>query len=425
MATSLALGGIRVQIPRALEPMITDALRTFRVVIVTGPRQAGKTTVVRRTIGDDGTFARLDDESVLQAARVDPAGFAAFGRIPRAFDEVQRGGDPLIRAIKSVVDDDPTPGQFLLNGSADFLTVPTLSESLAGRAALLDFWPLSQSEIERTGGRFLRLILESPEALLELGPSGVAPSEYLERICRGGFPEAVAMPQEARSRWYSNYVRTVTERDITELTGARRARQLPRVLALIAARTANELVVSHIHDDSGLGSRATTEDYIGYLQMAYLIRLLPAWSRNLTRKVARHPKVHVVDSGLAAQVLGKTPEALARPTDPARGQLLESFVVNELTRQAGMLHANLRFHHLRGRDGAEVDLVVEHGDGTINAFEIKSSATATPADAKWLAWLRDKTGDDFRSGTLLYTGERPFKLGDRLAALPISQLWQA
>lgn len=175
-----------VQIPRALEPTIADALRAFRVVVVTGPRRAGTTTVVRRTIGDDRTLARLDDESVLQAARADPTGFAGFGRIPRAFDEVQRGGDPLIRAIKGVVDDDPTPGQFLMNGSADFLTVPTLSESLAGRAALLDLWPLSQSEIERTGGQFLRMILESTDALLELGPSGVAPRDYLERICREG-----------------------------------------------------------------------------------------------------------------------------------------------------------------------------------------------------------------------------------------------
>lgn len=410
------------QRPRRLEPILREALDTFRVVVVTGPRQAGKTTLVRRTIAGEGTFARFDDEAVLQAALADPGGFASFGATPRAIDEIQRGGDPLIRAIKAVVDDDPSPGQYLLNGSADFLTVPTISESLAGRAAFLELWPFTQGELHAGSDRFLEHALRDPDRLLDVAPSP-RDRDYLERICAGGFPEATGLRERARRTWFRNYVRTVTERDITELTGARRAQQLPRVLSLLAARTAGELVVAHIHDDSGLGSRGTTDDYIAYLQMTYLVHLLPAWSRNLTRKITRHPKIHVVDSGLAAHVLGKDPTSLARPDDPVRGPLHETFVVNELLRQAGWLEDDVRLHHLRDRDGAEIDLVIEAADGRVVAVEVKASSTARPTDARWLAWLRDKIGDDFVTGIVLYTGPRAFPLGDRLVAVPIAGLW--
>jgi hypothetical protein len=409
--------------PRRLEGIIEEALRAFRVVVVTGPRQAGKTTLVQRSLAGSGSFARLDDEATLLAAIADPVGFATFGDPPRAFDEIQRGGDPLVRAIKAVVDQNTAPGQFLLNGSADFLTVPTISESLAGRAAFLELWPFTQGELDGTHDGFLATAFTSPDALADAEPSNLTTSDYLDRICAGGFPEAVTMAARTRRTWFRNYIRTVTERDITELTGARRSQQLPRILSLLAARTANELVVSHVHDASGLGSRTTTEDYIAYMQMTYLVMTLPAWSRNLTRKITRHPKIHLTDTGLAAQILGKDPASLARPTDPARGPLIETFVFNELHRQTTWLDDEIRLHHLRDRDGAEIDLVAESADGRIVAIEVKAAPTAIATDARWLAWLRDKTGDDFTAGIVLHTGPRPYRLGDRIYAAPISHLW--
>lgn len=409
--------------PRRLEPIIEEALRAFRVVVVTGPRQAGKTTLVQHTLAGGGTFARLDDEATLQAAIADPVGFATFGDTPRAFDEIQRGGDPLVRAIKAVVDQSKEPGQFLLNGSADFLAVPTISESLAGRAAFLELWPFTQGELDGTPDGFLARAFGSPDVLADAEPSDLTTAHYFDRICAGGFPEALRMPTRSRRTWFRNYIRTVTERDITELTGARRSQQLPRILSLLAARTANELVVAHVHDASGLGSRATTEDYIAYLQMTYLAITLPAWSRNLTRKITRHPKIHLTDTGLAAHILGKDPTALARPTDPARGPLVETFVFNEIHRQTTWLDDEIRLHHLRDRDGAEIDIVAESADGRIVAIEVKSAPTATATDARWLAWLRDKTADDFTAGIVLHTGPRAYRLGDRLYAIPISHIW--
>jgi len=406
-----------------MRPIVEEALAAFRVVVVTGQRQSGKTTLVRQVLGETGTLARLDEEAVLQAALADPAGFVSYGPTPRAFDEVQRAGDPLIRAIKAAVDTDPSPGQFLLDGSADFLTVPTISESLAGRAAFFELWPFSQGELGEGPDGFLRRALDDPASFRSGPASNLTTVDYLERLCVGGFPEVTQLPEAARNSWFRNYVRTVTQRDIKELTGARKAAQLPKVLSLLAARSAGEMVVSHVHDDVQLGSRETTEDYIGYLQMAYLVHLLPAWSRNLTTRITRHPKVYLSDTGLAAHILGRKPAALTRPDDPARGSLIETFVVNELVKQLGWSGDDIHVHHLRDRNGAEIDVVIETNDGRVVALEIKAASSVNGADAKWLTWLRDKLGDDFVHGFVLYTGERPWSMGERITAAPISYLW--
>jgi predicted AAA+ superfamily ATPase len=394
-------------------------------VVVSGARQAGKTTLVRQVLGGEGTFVRLDDEASLQAARADPASMVRFGPTPRAFDEVQRAGDPLVRAIKTVVDDDPSPGQFLLDGSADFLTVPTISESLAGRAAFLELWPFTQGEMGGGPDGFIDVAFRSPGVLRTGAASDLSPLDYLDRVVSGGFPEAVTLPPSARGTWFANYVRTVTQRDIAELTGARRADQLPKLLRLLAARTASEMIVSHIHQDAGLGSRDTTDDYIGFLGMTYLVQVLPAWSRNLTSKVKRHPKVHLCDTGLAAYLVGKRVEALARPTDPARGPLLETFAFNELRRQLAWSGVDAAAHHFRDRDGAEVDMIFEATDGRVVAVEVKASATVERNDFRWLELLRAKAGDDFVHGFVLYCGDRPLAFGDRLTAVPLSYVWQS
>jgi len=406
--------------PRRLTPVVERALRAFRVVVVTGPRQAGKTTLVRHVLGGAATLVRLDDEATLQAARRDPASFARLGEFPRAFDEIQRGGDPLVRAIKAVVDDETRPGQFLLNGSADFLTVPSISESLAGRAAFVELWPFTQGEMDAGTDRFVDVAFSDPERFRHGPASRLAIVDYLERVVAGGYP--VGLDRRNRRTWFSNYVRTVTQRDITELTGARRADQLPKLLRLLAARTGQELIRAHIQADAGL-SRVTTDDYIGFLVMTYLIGLIPAWSKNLTTKEKRHPKLHLTDSGLACWLCGKQIDALARPADRHRGPLLETFAVNELRRQLTWSDTDAALHHFRDRDGAEVDVILEASDGRVVAVEIKASATVDGGDLRWLELLRTKLGDEFVHGFVLYCGDRPLPFGDRLTAIPLAHLW--
>jgi len=408
---------------RRLGSLVREALEFSRVVVVAGPRQAGKTTLVRSLTEGRGTFHRLDDDATLQAALADPRGFLAFGDRPIVIDEIQRGGDPLVRAIKLAVDEDPTPGQFLLDGSADFLTVPTISESLAGRAVLLDLWPFSQGEIHGINDSFVQLALSDSTVIRATRPCDVIPSGYLDRVCAGGYPDAVALPVTARGRWFSNYLRTLIQRDVTELTGARKTDQLPRLLRALAARTSSELVMASVHRDVGLGALETTVDYVSYLEMIYLIHRIPAWSRNLTAKVKKHPKVYITDTGLAAAVLAKTPAALANPLDPARGPLLETFVVNEIVKQISWIDTDVRPYHFRDRSGIEIDLILEHGDGRVVALEVKSATSVNQRDVRHLGWLRDKLDDRFTHGFILYTGTHTYSLGDRITATPIASLW--
>lgn len=407
---------------RWLSDRVTRGLRLARVVVVTGPRQSGKTTLVRDLAAPAGTFRRLDDDATLQAARTDPVAFVNYGPTPRVIDEIQLGGDALIRAVKTVVDDDPAKGQFLLDGSADFLTVPGLSESLAGRAAFYELLPFSQGEIEGVRDGFIRHAFTEPYALRELPASRIARGDYLDRVVRGGFPEAHVLPSEDRDDWFDGLVRTVTQRDITALTNARRSNEIPRLLRLLAARTASELVVSQIHADSGLG-RDATADYIGFLEMTYMVHKVPAWSGNFTNRARRTPKTYVLDSGLAAHLLGGDVDGLSVPEDQRRGPLVETFVAGEVKKQLAWSGTRAQMFHYRDQHGAEVDLVLEQPDGRIVAIEVKGASTVQSRDFKHLTALRDKLGDRFVHGFVLSMHPTPAAFGDRLSGLPISALW--
>ena len=422
---------IPANVPRRVAPLLDDLMRAFRVVILAGARQSGKTTLARSVAERGGVFLSLDDPSLLEIAREDPLGFVEHRARPVVIDEVQRGGDDLVRAVKLAVDANPSPGAFLLTGSADFLTVPRLSESLAGRAAFVELMPFSEAEMGGTTG-LLEILM--PDALsgdlaslcddlLSSPASDLTRSDYAERVCRGGYPEALRMSAADRRRWFDGYVRTIVARDITELTGARRAWNLPTLLNAAAARTAGEFVLEDLHRDAGFGAITTTADYVSHLEMAYLLTRLPSWSTSPATRIKRRPKIHLTDTGLAAALLGVTAERLLAPADRSRGSLFETFTVNELRRQATALREQPRIHHYRDRQGREIDLVVEYADGQIIGLEVKSGLTVRPSDAKSLIWLRDSASDHFALGLIFYAGQHPLKLSDRILALPMSYLW--
>lgn len=419
-------------LPRRIEPALRRALGVFRVVVLHGPRQSGKTTLSRRMVGD-GTFLSLDEPALLPLALDDPTGFVSGRSRPVVIDEVQRGGDDLVRAIKLAVDADASPGAFLLTGSTSFLAVPVLSESLAGRAVFFHLAPFSEVEIEGATHGLLARLVDAPKGgvtgpdhsdLLRAPPSGITRRQYAERICRGGYPEAVRLSDDDRRLWFSAYVHTAVTRDIVELTGARRSTELPRLLRAVAARTAGELVMQDLHGDLQLGSIDTTADYLSYLEMTHLVTRLPGWATGAATRAKRRSKVHVADTGLAAAMLGLTAESLSDPATDERGPLHETFAVNELHRQATAIAADLRFCHYRDSRGREIDLLIERPDGRLIALEVKAGATARPADAKWLIWLRDLIGERFEIGLVLYSGSQALRLADRILALPLSYLWQ-
>lgn len=408
---------------RGIEERCLEAIASRRVTVVTGPRQSGKTTLVRALLSEmGGTMRSLDEQGVLAAARADPEGFVASGARPLFIDEVQRGGEPLIRAIKAEVDRDDRPGQFVLTGSSNFLMVPGISESLAGRVALVEVWPFTQGELAGRVDRFIELAFDGPQALSGMEPERVDRSQLLQRVCAGGYAEVHRLPAKAEAGWFRDYVRTTIERDVVEMSGIRKVTETRQLLRLFAARSGCELVMQSVIADSAL-ERQAVYDRRGWLETIHLLATVPAWSRNLTNRVKRRPKVFISDPGLAAWLVGKTPAILEDPTDPATGRLVETFVFGELSRQLTWTGVEATLHHWQDRAGAEIDFVLEAADGKVVAIEVKTGQTAKPEWFRWLERARDDLHDRFVLGVVLYTGEHVLPFGDRLLAAPISTLW--
>lgn len=349
--------------------------------------------------------------------------------MPLFVDEYQRAGEPLLLAIKALVDSSRQPGQVVLTGSTRFLSEPRLAESLAGRVRLVDLWPLTQGEIERLDGgdRFVDLAFGSTADLRSAGAGfpAVQRVEMAERICRGGYPEAVLAGSEAaRRRFFASYVQTLASRDIRELGQLAKRVELPRFLRLMAARTSQELNLSDLASDAGLGQDSTRR-YLPLVETIYLAYRLPGWASTVSARQMRRPKLVLSDSGLAAYLLGMTGQRLAEPTQSALGPLLETFVANELVRQQAWADTAIEISHWRDRNGREADLVLEHFDGRVVAVEVKAKRGLDAADVRHLAYLRDTLGDRFANGIVLHLGESCLPWGDRLTSLPMSALWRA
>jgi len=409
-------------IERHLLPVLRESLRSFRVTVINGPRQSGKSTLAKLVVEHDGSYWSFDDESVRAAARLDPHGFVEQGSPPMAIDEVQRGGNDVVLAVKSIVDRRNGRGQFVLAGSTRFLSVPQLSESLAGRAEILDLWPFSQGELAGVRETFLDALLTDPDQLAHRRFERVDRRTLFNRLVRGGYPELVEASPIQAARWYRNYVRTVVERDIVEASAITQADELPVLLRLLAANTSGEMVAARLAGDARM-SADTVARYVGLLELVGLVLPIRAWTPSLTSREKRHPKVIITDTGLACGLLGRNAEALGLPTSPLAGPLLESFVTMELIKQRGWSQAQPTIRHWRDRNGAEVDLIVEDDNGSIAGVEVKAASTVSTGDVKHLQGLRDKLGDNFTAGVVLYLGDRAVPLGDRIWALPVPVLW--
>ncbi len=406
---------------RRLAPELAQALGIFRVVYLQGPRQAGKSTLAR-TIADaeDGRrlHRTLDETAALLSARADPAGFIAGLGARALIDEVQRVPELLLE-IKRVVDAEPAAGSFLLTGSASLLTAPRVLDALPGRLVAPTLWPLAQSEIEGAGGTLVASLLEGAPVLrdgAERGRDAIA-----ARLARGGFPEAIPLAARDRDRWHDAYLQGLAARDLRELADARRTRDVPLLLRILAARSASLVEIQPIGRAIGW-ARPTVEAYLDLLETLFMIDRIPAWRPGLAARAVASPKLHVVDSGLLCHLLGASAERVAHD-EQVIGRALESFVVGELRRELGWMDARATLYHYRDRDGNEVDAVIEAADGRIVGIEVKASETPRPSDARGLRHLAGLVGDRFVAGVVLHLGGSAIPLGDRITALPVSSLW--
>lgn len=406
--------------PRFSMPRLVEALGDTPVVVIHGPRQAGKTTLARMAGEPRGyAYFSLDEDAARNAAAEDPVGFVDSLPERTILDEVQHAPG-LFTSLKAAVDRDRRPGRFLLTGSANVLLVPRLADSLAGRMEILRLFPLAQSELAGRESGFLEALFSGGFPTLRLERLG---SELPERIVAGGFPAALARPTpRRRSAWYRNYIEALVQRDVRDLARIRALDALPRLLGAAAARTARLFNVSDLAAPFAL-SRPTIADYLALLEGVFLVERVPPWHGNRVSRLIKTPKLHVGDTGLACALLGLDAGGLARDR-MALGPLAETFVYQELRRQASWQDSGFRFHHFRTRDGVEVDLVLERDAHAIAGVEVKAAATVTAADFRGLRQLAAAAGERFQAGVVLYDGERSLPFGERLYAVPIRALWE-
>jgi predicted AAA+ superfamily ATPase len=408
-------------ITRFIQDRVEEALTDTPVVLIHGPRQGGKTTLARHVGRKKGyAYYSFDDVGVRSAANDDPAGFIAGLPDRVILDEVQRVPE-LFSTIKLAVDRDRTPGRFILTGSANILMIPKVSDSLAGRMEIIRLHPLSRCEVLGRRSGFIDDLFAGGGMMHHADRLG---GEIADIVAAGGYPAALSRANERRrTAWYCEYVETIAQRDIKDLARIREIEALPRIVALAAAQTAQLFNLAELAGSFRL-SRPTIGDYVTLLEQVFLIHRLPSWHSNRLGRLVKAPKLHVGDTGVACAVLNHSVAAL-REDRPLLGHLLETYVVQELRRQAGWCDERVQFHHFRDKEGAEVDAVLERAGRRIAGVEVKLSGTVVAKDFRGLRKLRDAAGERFTNGVVLYDGEDTVPFGEGLWAVPLSRLWTA
>ena len=402
---------------RFVERRAEEALSDTPVVLIVGPRRAGKTTLVKK-MGEAGrTYITLDDQTVLEAARSDPAGFIR-GLDRAIIDEIQRAPD-LLLAIKKTVDEDYRPGRFLLTGSANVLTLPRVADSLAGRMETLEMLPLARAEIEGRTPTFLERLFEGK---LQKPSKAIVGDDLVHSVLLGGFPEAIARESERRRQdWARSYLTSVLTRDLRDIAEVEKLTELPKFVRLLAEHSSQLVNYSQFGASINV-SHKTGQRYVGLLEQVFVIATLQPWFTNALKRIVKTPKLHFLDSGLLASTRGLTFDRV-KADRGTFGALLESFVFSEVLKLTTASDLRLTPYHFRDRDMREVDIVLERDDGMIAGIEVKASATVKAGDFAGLRALAEACGDRFAFGTVLYDSADVVPFGDRLAAAPLSSLW--
>ena len=412
---------------RKLTPLISELLQGFRIVYLTGARQAGKTTVVRKLAEEAGMlYLTLDQQAVLESALQDPHGFIdSLDNRNVALDEFQYA-PALIPAIKAASDALPrkSKGKFLLTGSADIFRSARVQESLPGHMARLELYPLSISELTNQSFNLVDYVCAGAFQS-RLAPS-LKREQLAQWILQGGYPEVQELSPRARRVWFKSYLEGRLFKDFEALYTARgdyhsRLRALAPYLAGLCG---NLLKYASVANDLALDDKVV-KSYIEILELMFIVRRVPAWVKNRAkRQTSGMPKLHFVDTGLACHLLGLyTPEQLF--SSQFYGGLLENLLYLECCKQSGWAQQEVALHHFRDTRKNEVDLVLEQASGSIIGIEIKASASITTHDFKGLNSLAAYAGSKFKHGIVLYTGREvlPFARGkQQMYAIPLGML---
>jgi uncharacterized protein len=402
-------------IPRSLEPVLKRAVSEFPAVVVMGPRQSGKTTLLKHLFGEEYRYLSLELPDVRAAAVEDPRSFLARFPPPVIFDEVQWAPE-LLPYVKERIDEERgRAGQFLLSGSQNLLLLEKVTESLAGRTAILRLLPMSRREV--LDRRHAPLPWEENDGT---GVQRFAPPQELWRdLLRGFYPELVTSPGRDVHLWHSGYVQTYLERDVRSLRQVGDLTQFQSFLRALAARTGQLLNLSDISRDLGVAAN-TAKAWLSVLEATHQIFILRPFHANIGKRLVKTPKVYFADPGIVCHLTGlKDPEHAA--SSPMAGPILETVVLTEILKVLTNRGIDPDLYFWRTSSGVEVDLLVQV-EGRLIPLEVKQSATPRPSMANSIRAFQDDLGKRAGPGYLVHPGEGRLPMGKGVTALGLSEL---
>ncbi len=411
-------------IPRYIDDRLYRALSLNPVVYLNGPRQAGKSTVVRSLNPSlfSADYVTLDNPNQLAAATNSPHDFLTQRSQSLIIDEVQLAPE-LFRQLKIAVDElrfsqkKPIHGKYLLTGSANIMAFPELSQSLVGRMSVLTLYPLSSSEISEGKSDFINCLFNQ-----EFIPT-TSQTHFLEIMKKSTYPEIHDFDPQRRQDWFDSYITTLLQRDVHSLAQIEKLGTLPNLLRLLASRAGGLVNDAEIARDAGLNPM-TCRNYKTLFKMLFITFEIAPWFRNIGKRLVKSPKGFFIDTMLLSHLLQYDINTLELNRPDIFGHVLENFVASELLKIISIKNPDVSLFHFRTSDNKEVDFILERTDNKIVGIEVKKSETVTPSDFKGLMVLQDLVQDDFVTGVVLYKGKDIIPFGKNLWAVPLSLLWQ-
>lgn len=400
------------------ENSIKSALSNRRVVILSGSRQCGKTTTSKTMADNNAIYRTLDDSTLLQAAKNDPQGFVKLSKGTMIIDEIQRVPE-LITAIKKAVDENTRYGQYLITGSVNIQTLPTVKESLAGRVKKIRLRPLVQGEILKQEPKFLNRL----KKLEFVNNTKYDKEKISEIIFKGGFPEPLSLKEHfERISWYKDYINTVIEFDLHDIANIKRQDSLKELVSIIASYSSKFIDKSKITAAMGIANQ-TLDSYLTVLENTYLVDKLSPWLKTDYERVNKQSKYFMTDTGLMASILNWKQDDMLIDADKS-GKIFETFVYNQLITQVELESNEYELYHYRDREKREIDFIIQDTNNNIFAIEVKAGSSVTKDQFKHMKWFKENlVKDKTFTGIVLYTGEHVIPFGENMIAVPMNNLW--